>query len=221
MCAKSIIFLSCLLSLGAWSVAAALEQPDNWLFTECLVSPAYAPLDRRPALLDNFTNNLLQSPESSFTASGKHIEVRGRVYDKECVPVANVKIILWQADQNGIYPKPKNSDSDFTYNGVTESDNNGHFIFYTLLPGTRNKLPPALNVAVQHEDFPNFTSQFFFNVPLTSETLPKWNKLDEVQRIRLLLKEQPADEIGKEKGALPIYYMDIILPNVQLFKYYG
>jgi len=216
-----LLWISCLGWLSVSSAHAGME-PDLWLPTQCTVSPFVAPIDKKPAVVDNTSNHLVRYSESMFAATGTHILIMGRLYDKDCTPIPSANITLWQADPEGNMRPLPSGTHDFTYSGMTETNNMGQFSFFTLIPGARHHLPPAINIAVQHPDFPHYQSQFFFNVPLDSDTTKAWDKLSSDQQQQLLLQTgSPLEKLEGSEAADSFYYLQIVLPQTQMFKYYG
>lgn len=52
----------------------------------------------------NITNNLLRRSGQKNHISNGIVIIKGTLLDKNCVPVFNAKVFLWQVDNNGKYP---------------------------------------------------------------------------------------------------------------------
>ncbi len=124
------------------------------------------------SIIDNYepenfhlTNNLLHQYEvNQFVPNKKKIIIIGRVLDKACVPVSDVKIYLWQVDDKGKYRyKPLKSNIDtslvvfddndkiaFTGNGIATTNNKGEFFFITIYPASIGQLPPSVHIRLEH-----------------------------------------------------------------------
>lgn len=56
--------------------------------------------------------------------------ITGRVFDRQCQPVAGAKVDFWQADDQGQY-----DNSGYRLRGHQFSDENGNYTLETILPG--------------------------------------------------------------------------------------
>jgi protocatechuate 3,4-dioxygenase beta subunit len=88
--------------------------------------------------LDNdLIHNFAQAGESAI---GQRLIVYGRVLDENARPVPDALIEVWQANAGGRY-RHKNEgyvaplDPNFAGCGRTLSDENGHYVFRTIMPG--------------------------------------------------------------------------------------
>lgn len=71
---------------------------------------------------------------------GEHIALRIGVFDGDCAPVPDALIEIWQADANGTYVRPANSEGatrpeGFCGFGRLPTDANGTCVFVTIIPG--------------------------------------------------------------------------------------
>lgn len=119
------------------------------------------------------TNNLLRKPGEFPVFCGDKLIVKGKVVDKNCVPIPDAKISIWQVACDGKYPyKPLrsrfnnkeinlNSGATFLGAGTTSTDNKGEFYFITTYPPSKGKTPPHINVRVSHMDFEDFDTIIF------------------------------------------------------------
>ena len=82
--------------------------------------------------------------------------------DKNCNPISDAKIYIWQANCNGKYPyKPlkdtvinkklidTNSNTSFSGNGIATTNNRGEFHFITIYPKSIHGDSPHINVRVE------------------------------------------------------------------------
>jgi hydroxyquinol 1,2-dioxygenase len=68
-------------------------------------------------------------------APGEPLYVTGRVLSAEGKPLAHAKIDVWQADAEGLYDVQRGElESNRRARGLIESDVNGHFAFWSVLP---------------------------------------------------------------------------------------
>lgn len=122
----------------------------------------------------NRTNNLARSSDNGFyEAEGERIIIYGRVLDRNCVPVSEAKLYLWQANKMGyVQYEIKNPndfsrhqkwiDPNFNGTGVTNTDNLGRFQFITIKPGSFTKVTPHIHFVVEHKTLKNLSSKFYF-----------------------------------------------------------
>ncbi|MES2215190.1 MAG: dioxygenase [Pseudomonadota bacterium] len=104
------------------------------------------------------SNNLLHKAGLAPIFCGEKMLLKGKVLDKNCVPVSDAKIYAWQAGCDGKYPyKPLRksvnqshinleSASSFQGSGTATSNNNGEFQFITIRPTSSSKI----NIRVEH-----------------------------------------------------------------------
>ncbi|MGA7871553.1 MAG: protocatechuate 3,4-dioxygenase subunit alpha [Candidatus Binatus sp.] len=112
------------------------------------IGPFFKPALIRPGL------ESLATPKSR----GERITIEGRVLDGDATPVSDAMIELWQANADGRYDHPDDSqekllDPDFHGFGRAATDERGRFRFYTIkpgsVPGPGNVLQaPHINVSI-------------------------------------------------------------------------
>jgi protocatechuate 3,4-dioxygenase, alpha subunit len=91
-----------------------------------------------------FKPALIRSGEESLVTSksrGERITIKGRVLDGDAAGVSDAMIELWQANADGRYDHPDDSqekliDPDFRGFGRAATDERGCFRFYTIKPGS-------------------------------------------------------------------------------------
>jgi protocatechuate 3,4-dioxygenase, alpha subunit len=104
---------------------------------------------------------LIRSGNESLVTSksrGERITIEGRILDGEAAPVSDAMIELWQANADGRYDHPDDSqekliDPEFHGFGRAATDEAGRFHFYTIkpgsVPGPGNLLQaPHINVSI-------------------------------------------------------------------------
>ena len=99
----------------------------------------------KPALIRSGRESLV-TPKSR----GERITIEGRVLDGDSAPVSDAMIELWQANADGRYDHPDDSqekllDPDFHGFGRAATDEGGHFRFYTIKPGA----VPGIGIVLQ------------------------------------------------------------------------
>lgn len=159
----------------------------------------------------NTTNNLARSPESGFyKAQGQRIVIYGRLMDKNCVPINDAKIFIWQANMNGYFQyksatkhKVKWYDPNFDGTGITNTDNLGRFNLVTILPGSASKVTPHINLKIEHPMLKDFSTKVYFpaNGGKIYDSIGKKVKLDQVSAV-------PG---GIDKDGVAEYFIDITL----------
>ena len=90
-----------------------------------------------------FKPALIRSGQESMVTSktrGERITIEGRVLDGDAAGVGDAMIELWQANADGRYDHPDDSqekllDPDFHGFGRAATDERGCFRFYTIMPG--------------------------------------------------------------------------------------
>ena len=90
----------------------------------------------KPALIRSGQESLVSSK-----SSGDRIKIEGRVLDGDATPVSDAMIELWQANAEGRYDHPDDSqekllDPAFHGFGRAATDEHGRFRFYTIKPGS-------------------------------------------------------------------------------------
>ena len=78
---------------------------------------------------------MARGSDLSNGAPGQPLYVTGRVLSADGHPVAHAKIDIWQADAEGLYDVQRGElESNRRARGVIESDADGHFVFWSVLP---------------------------------------------------------------------------------------
>ena len=123
----------------------------------------------------------------SGTATGQIVHVTGTIADKNCNPIPDATIIIWQASANGRYNHQSDAqnttfrhpetqriikreiDPFFQYWGRSLSDAEGKYKFKTIIPGFYPAnlergwyRPPHIHFLVSGTGFPQFVTQMYF-----------------------------------------------------------
>jgi protocatechuate 3,4-dioxygenase beta subunit len=116
------------------------------------------------------SNNLLKRPGAMELYCGQKILLKLKVLDKDCVPISDAKIYLWQVGCDGKYPyKPLRTKvnkgllnihnrSSFVGSGIATSDNLGKAQFITLYPPTAHG-ESFINLRIEHKDYGTFQTK--------------------------------------------------------------
>jgi len=126
------------------------------------------------------------------------ILVEGTVYDGAGTPVHDGMLEIWQADEKGHYPE---SDGGFTGFGRCHTDDQGHYEFRTIKPGSvpgpdGTTQAPHLNVAVYGTGLlkPVRTRMYFSEDEAANSTDQVLSGVDEHRR-RLLIAAVTGDRV--------------------------
>lgn len=218
-----------LLDMAGATYAQTNAQEDNTMVVlDCKVTPNIAP-DYIPMDRPETSNNLRRKEGAGIVANGVYTEIRGKVLDRFCVPVANALIYLWQTDKAGNYKEhyqrfsewdmiDENYDENFAYSGTARTDNRGEFAFLTIFPGGYEDRAPHLNMKVVHRDFEDLNTQIFFAHHPRNQQDPVLNRLTPDKRELLLLSGEPLDAAYKLQGRR--YELTITLDGENRFQRY-
>ncbi len=115
------------------------------------------------------TNNLRRKTGSPFMAKGKFLFIEGFVFDVVGVPVENAVVKIWQTNNFGYYNHLVVNKEDFTKydvdfgeTGTCITDSNGHYSFFTIIPGYYGNNAPHINFIVEHEELGRLETMMFF-----------------------------------------------------------
>jgi protocatechuate 3,4-dioxygenase, beta subunit len=194
-----------LLRLGAGSAAATLISANAFAVGPICSSILTPTQPKGPfyPVADQLDKNsdLVYVDNFSQAAEGRIIIVEGIVRDKNCTPVANVLVEIWQACHSGRYDHPSDTntaplDPNFQYWGMATTDANGLYRFRTILPGAypADKTwvrPPHIHFKVSKKGYIELITQMYF----AGEEL---NAKDLI--LKRLAKEQQAEVIVELKN---------------------
>jgi protocatechuate 3,4-dioxygenase beta subunit len=89
---------------------------------------------------------------------GVPLLILGRVFDRDCNPIAGARVDFWQADMNGVY-----DNSGFTLRGHAITGEDGYYDMETIEPGLYTGRPPHIHVKVFDADGrERLTTQLYF-----------------------------------------------------------
>jgi protocatechuate 3,4-dioxygenase beta subunit len=131
---------------------------------------AQRPLDPTPECHDGDAATLRQTEGPFFKPSsperaeliepgmaGQPIELVGFVLTRNCKPVANALVDLWQADDKGDY-----DNSGFRLRGHQRADGEGRYRFRTIVPGAYEGRTRHLHIKVAPPAGRLLTTQLYF-----------------------------------------------------------
>lgn len=144
---------------------------------------------------------------------GERITVEGRVIDGEGKPVTDAMIEIWQANSQGRYNHPEDTqekqiDPNFDGFGRTPTGEDGVYRFHTIKPG---QVPgpggvlqaPHINISVLGRGIlKRMATRLYFEGEAANDSDPILN---------LVPAERRATLIAKRQGDQPVYRLDIIL----------
>lgn len=111
--------------------------------------------------------NLADQFTAPVTAEGELLIITGRILDVTGSPVPDARIEFWQTDTGGSYDHPGDSTTDsrdlgFQFYGSSSVDQDGTYLFRTILPGQYEPRPRHIHVKVFQAEQEVLTTQFYF-----------------------------------------------------------
>lgn len=200
---------------------------------------------RTPIYLANDADLTFVNSQTQL-AKGQHIFIKGKLLRKDGSAVSGANIIIWQASSSGRYnhngdqsniqfshPKTgriirRELDPNFQYWGKAVTDDNGNYLFKTIVPGfypadlTRGWFrPPHIHMLVSAMGIPQFVTQLYFQGDINEAAFVKeLNDMDPLLQDGRLSEEQRSELIvdikRQESGDLRGEYLglfDIELPQ--------
>jgi len=198
----------------------ANQLPIDPLIAKCRVTPHMSHNIPYPNSFTQ-TNNLATKTGSFVSAQGENIIIIGRLMDKNCVPISNGVVKLWQADSTGkisYTPDGKdikaNGDKNFSGTGTASADNLGRFIFYTIYPGpsTGFKKTRFVNFLAE-SDKQSLITKAYFNLD-TARMDPEYTSMKSKDKVNLIFAHSVSKDLYKT------YYIDIVMDYAQTNRTY-
>ena len=97
---------------------------------------------------------------------GNLLELSGTIRNSDCsTPYKKAKVELWHCDSNGVYD---NTSDKYLYRGTTFTDENGKYLFKTILPvpydaGGGHIRPAHFHLMVSAEGYQPLVTQLYFS----------------------------------------------------------
>ena len=162
-------------------------------------------------------NDLTKVKGVAGEAQGQVVYVKGTLFDKNCKPLPEATIIIWQASESGRYNHTGDSanidfshprtgvtirrvlDRSFQYWGKTISNERGEYLFKTVVPGfypadlgSKWYRPPHIHFLVSAPGTPQFVTQMYFKGDVLSENewIQELNKRDGLLQTDTMTQEQ-------------------------------
>lgn len=197
----------------------------------CQVTPTIEPsiVSKKPI---HKNGNLLRKEGAVKRAMGQYMQLKGKVVDEQCTPIANAVIEIWQADNAGNYEdeydltspwdvKDPNYDKNFAYSGTVQSNNVGEFSLLTILPGineNRKEEAPHLNIRVVHPDFSELQTRIYFDKHPKNIEDASLAKLSDSQRKNVTAIGKAIDPTHKLEGR--IFYHRLVMQGIDPHREY-
>jgi len=179
---------------------------------------------RYPGRANILSSNKLALPAGkSIYAPGELVYISGRVLDKQCVPVSDAIVEIWQTNSEGKYVKSTLGEllspaPSFASTGRAVTDNLGRFNFVTVFPGTAGGRAPYIHVHVVHKDFPTLETEMFFADDRRNAEDPVYSSLEPQQRSMVTAKVWERDVNDPDKGLAASW--DISLNGKNLWRHF-
>lgn len=155
------------------------------------------------------SNNLRRKTGSPFLAKGNFLYIEGFVFDLFGVPVENAIVKIWQTNSFGYYnhlvidkEDDTKYDIDFEGTGTCITDNNGHYSFFTIIPGYYGNSTPHINFIVEHNELGYFETMMYFPMQIRNTVDKKYKNMSQRNRFLTTCKlkdfQQDDTEYGKK-----------------------
>lgn len=195
---QHLILILCLISCCYINRPAIAVTPEIVLKNIKLITPEVKE-DKRYIVPQNFShsNNLRRKTGSPFLAKGKFLYIEGFVFDLLGVPIENAVVKIWQTNTFGYYNHLVVDKEDFTKHdidfegtGTSITDSNGHYSFFTIIPGYYGENAPHINFIVEHEEFNRFETMMYFPMQVRNTADKKYKNLNQRNRFLITCKMQ-------------------------------
>ncbi len=156
-------------------------------------------------------------------AQGEEIVVLGQVSDQNCQPLKETLVEIWQACASGKYNHPNDPnnaplDKNFQYWGRAMTNEEGFYLFKTILPGdypadTHWIRPPHIHYKVQKWGFRELTTQLYFAGNKYNDTDHILNQIPRAERGKVVrpIELQDIELPGEQRARYPVVRFDIVL----------
>lgn len=159
-----------LLKLSLVALAGLLNRPA---LANIVATPAQSEGPFYPERPQADTDiDLTQVAGHTQRATGRVVQIHGRVTRLDGQPLANATVEIWQANHYGRYAHSRDSnpaqlDEHFQGWGITTTNTNGEYRFTTIMPGaypaSRDWVrPPHIHYRVSHPRHTSLTTQMYF-----------------------------------------------------------
>ncbi len=169
---KSILLSAGAIGLGLPLSAQSGRTETNAQSCKAIVTP---PLGEGPFYptknQEDKDNDLTLINGRNQPAAGQVIYLYGRVTDQQCRPIQNAQVEIWQADAQGRYDHPEDTngtiDPNFQHWGFCQTDIQGRYEFLTIMPSSYPAWggwvrPSHIHFHVSKLGFHDLITQMFF-----------------------------------------------------------
>jgi hypothetical protein len=161
----------------------------------------------------HFTNNARLQTGDAVDSPGKTIVIIGTVFDSQCVPVVDALVELSQRDAHGqkVIQQPVGTNKQkFRGFARTRTNNNGEFVFYTMMPGGA----PEVSLGLSHPDMPSWFAHIGLGYAVT-----KSKKSESSVSFIAIKRVNPVEEIRADYGyPETIYDVELTWHGQQRYK---
>ena len=154
----------------------AFIESRNGEFKGC--TPSQESTDINKPEFYQFYNNLIKTESGLENEYANKIILRGVILDKQCLPISDASVKIWQQDEYGdtryikdeeLFYKQYNMNykmyREINGTGKACSNNNGQFIFITVPPAryTHAKTRNYIRISISHVEYPSFETKILLN----------------------------------------------------------
>jgi protocatechuate 3,4-dioxygenase beta subunit len=148
----------------ATEIQATIAAPSFTSEAEASPTPV-PPANTAPAQSEE--QFVLSSFPQPITVAGDILILYGHVLDASGGPLSGYAVEIWQVDANGSYdhpndPSTQNRDLNFQFYGSSVTDENGLYLFRTIVPARYEPRPRHIHFKVKKDGSEVLTSQFYF-----------------------------------------------------------
>lgn len=160
-----LVLLLCF-SAAAYAFTIDTDPQEKKTFQTCPITKSTSVTEKPKQIIKD--NNLTQNLGNFTDKLMPKIILLGRVRDKNCLPVPNVEVTMWQTDEYGIrrfvsavdtkksiYSMNNQMYSKFEGDGSVISNNLGEFGFVTVRPKQGNNI----NIVMTHDKYPELKTR--------------------------------------------------------------
>jgi protocatechuate 3,4-dioxygenase beta subunit len=210
--------VACLLPLSV----SAQGVTDREIAPQCRQTPSLA-TSGYPGFARMLPHNRLAMPAGkAVAADGQLVYLYGRVFDRNCVPLSDASVEIWQLNPQGSYTWPSAAalatpDPVFSSGGRIRTDNLGQFHFLTLYPGAAGRNAPYIQMRVTHPSLRSFNTRLYFTGDYRNLEDPTLTRLSEDGRELVTMLVMPRMN-DWQQGVQA--YVDVVLPQAAPFRKY-
>ena len=197
-----------------------MGQRDRYVRQNCEVTPSDGNASYPGVKSIIPYNNLAKPVGKPLAAEGQLLYLYGRVFDKNCVPLKDAVVDIWQTDPYGERVKPSGSelalpDPIFAGSGRAYTNDNGEFFFMTLYPApSGSKRAPKIHAYVTHPEMKTLKTSLYFAGDRRNDEDSHYKRLFEPQRKRVSIEVMPrSDKDGALQGQI-----DLIMDGNSAFR---